>query len=191
MDKLVIRALSPDLIEDYLGFFDRDAFADNPEWASCYCYFYHAPHKLKAWEARTREENRAAMSELISSGRMHGYLAYIEGKPVAWCHAAPRIQIPNLQEKDELRVDDVERVGAIVCFIVAKPYRRQGIARRLLDAACEGFHELGLVYAEAYPRINVSDDAANYHGPLKMYLKAGFKPFREFRDFMMVRKSLE
>jgi len=38
---------------------------------------------------------------------MHGYLAYVAGKPVGWCHAAPRRDIPNLQASEELRVDDV------------------------------------------------------------------------------------
>ena len=59
----VIRALAPDLVEDYLGFFDRDAFTDNPRWASCSCRFYLASWTEKPWEARSGEENRAAMRE--------------------------------------------------------------------------------------------------------------------------------
>jgi GNAT superfamily N-acetyltransferase len=186
----IIRASSPALVEDYLRFFDHDAFADNPKWASCYCYFYHAPHEQTDWGTRAGAENRAAVRELCCDGRMHGYLAYVAGKPVGWCHAAPRCDIPNLQASEALRVDDVNQVGAIVCFVVAKPYRGQGIARQLLDAACDGFMRQGLVIAEAYPRKGTNADAANYHGPLQMYLAAGFQPFREFEDFLIVRKPL-
>ena len=190
MDELVIRALSPVLLEDYLSFFDHDAFTDNPEWASCYCHFYYAPHQLKEWGARTGEENRGAVSALIGARRMYGYLAYVEGRPVAWCHAAPHTGIPNLQDSEELRVDDADRVGAIVCFVVARPYRRAGIAGRLLEAACRGFRRQGLAIAEAYPRTGTDADAANYHGPAQMYFAAGFTPFREFDDFLIVRKLL-
>jgi ribosomal protein S18 acetylase RimI-like enzyme len=35
-----IKALTPELVEDYLAFFDSVAFADNPDWSGCYCYFY-------------------------------------------------------------------------------------------------------------------------------------------------------
>jgi uncharacterized protein YndB with AHSA1/START domain len=33
----LIRPLTPDRIDDFLRFFDHDAFADNPYWAHCYC----------------------------------------------------------------------------------------------------------------------------------------------------------
>jgi hypothetical protein len=29
--------LSPANLQAFLAFFDHDGFADNPEWASCYC----------------------------------------------------------------------------------------------------------------------------------------------------------
>jgi GNAT superfamily N-acetyltransferase len=189
-DGPVIRELTPELLVDYLSFFDRDAFTDNPEWASCYCYFYLADHRRMDWSQRTASDNRAAVSQLIRQSRMHGYLAYLQGSPVAWCHTAARVDLPNLQDIAELHITDVEQVGAIVCFLVARPYRRLGIARNLLEAACAGLQRQGMVFAEAYPRADTDSDAKNYHGPLQLYIEAGFKPFREFHDFMIVRKSL-
>ena len=186
-----IHPLTSDLLQDYLSFFDQDAFVDNPDWASCYCYFHHAPQQGAAWERRTAAENRAAVGDVIRCGEMQGYLAYAGGKPIAWCHAAPRTLIPNLQRDADLWVDDIEQVGAIVCFVVAEPYRRQGVARQLLDAACQGFRALGLTYAEAYPRLHAHSDAANYHGPLTMYRDSGFTPFRLCTDFEIVRKILK
>lgn len=63
-----IRELSPALLADYLAFFDGDAFADNPGWSSCYCFFNQAPHDREEWRGRTAEQNRTAVVSCIRSG---------------------------------------------------------------------------------------------------------------------------
>lgn len=190
MNEIEVRELKPELLQDWLSFFDHDAFVDNPEWEGCYCHFYHANHAEKDWGERSAAENRAASRGLILSGNLRGLLAYADGKPAGWCHAAPRLLIPNLLTSHGLEVEDAERVGSIVCFVVAPGLRRQGIARRLLDAACSGFAAQGLAIAEAYPRLNVDGDAANYHGPSSLYREAGFVEYRRLDRVMMVRKAL-
>ena len=181
-----IQELTPELLDDYLLFFDQIAFVDNPKWASCYCYFPHAPHDVEKWPRRTGEQNRAAVVESICDGRMHGYLAYQDDKPVAWCNAGPRTRVTILDPDA-----DAEKIGSIVCFIVAKPHRGKGLARRLLDAACEGFRRQGVEIVEAYPRPDAHDDATSHFGPLKMFLAAGFEPFKENNGSVIVRKTLE
>ena len=47
--------------------------------------------------------------------------------------------------------DKYERVGSIVCFVVASSHRNQGVASHLLNAACQKFSQRGLEAAEAYP----------------------------------------
>jgi GNAT superfamily N-acetyltransferase len=188
-EQIIIRELTPSRLEDYLAFFDQDAFADNPDWAPCYCFFYLADNREKPWDQRSAAENRTDVSRLIAAGRLHGYLAYLEGKPVGWCHAAPKAAFPGLRDEGR-QEDSPEQLGAIVCFVIAKPYRRLGVARRLLDAACQGFARQGMKVIEAYPRIGVLDDAPNYHGPLQMYLEAGFEPYRDFGNYMIVRKTM-
>jgi GNAT superfamily N-acetyltransferase len=186
-----IRRLTPALLGDYWRFFDHDAFADNPDWAACYCVFYHADHSEKDWGTRSAAENRQTSGELIRVGRMQGYLAYLGERPVGWCQAAPRHTIRNIRENPELVAPgEGEGVGAIACFLVAQPQRRRGLARQLLEAACQGFREQGLVYAEAYPRLEAVSEAANYHGPLEMYLEAGFEVARRLEGFAVVRKKL-
>jgi GNAT superfamily N-acetyltransferase len=184
-DDLIVRPLAPEILADYLTFFDRDAFTDNPHWASCYCYFNHFPHPLGNWEQRTAAENRQGASELIRAGRMRGYLAYLDGQVVAWCNAAPRAWMTTLDDDPQ-----AAEIGAIVCFIVAKAYRGKGIARRLLEAACDGFRSQGMRIAEAYPRRQAHGEASNYHGPLGMYLAAGFEPYHEEEGIVTVRKRL-
>lgn len=186
VDSVEIRELTPALLGDFLHFFDHDAFRDNPYWAECYCTYRHY-----ATEAmRTGAENRAFAGELVRCGRMQGFLGYVEGRPVAWCNAAPRVTFARLAADASPQADDAAQVGSITCFVVAAPYRRHGIARRLLDAALERFTRQGLAFAEAYPVAEARTDAEAYMGPLQLYLKAGFEPYREFGRTVVVRKAL-
>ncbi len=186
MKEIEIRELTPSRRADYLAFFDHDAFADNPRWASCYCFFNHAPHESEDWTKRNAAQNRAAVTALIDSGRMHGYLAYAEGRMIGWCNANLRSSYTTLDDDAE----GAESVGSIVCFIVAQPYRGRGVASRLLEAACEGLRARGVAVVEAYPRREAAGEAANYHGPLSMYLDAGFGPVAEEDGIITVRKRL-
>jgi len=190
MPEIIVRDLSPEVLADWLAFFDHDAFADNPEWSACYCHFYHFDHETGSWDDRSAKQNRGASSELIQAGRLRGYLAYVNGKPAGWCQAAPRLLIPKLQKDKSLAIDDADQVGSVVCFAVASPHRGGGVANRLLEAASAGFRAQGLAIAEAYPRKNAVGDADNYHGPLSLYIHSGFAPFRELEHVLMVRKDL-
>jgi len=185
-----VRPLTPERLEDYLRFFDRDAFADNPAWAACYCMCHVGDWAEGEWESRGAAENRADIAGLIECGGVRGYLAYADGEPAGWVNAAPRSYFPGFQASEEYRVDDAERVGSIVCFVIAPHYRRHGIARKLLEAALDGFRGEGLTVAEAYPARNADSDGAAYHGPLEMYEAAGFRHFREMERQTIVRINL-
>jgi len=188
--QIIIKTLTPALLSDWLTFFDNDAFIDNPGWSSCYCQFYHDDHQEKDWSDRSGDENRSAAMQLIHQRRLHGHLAYASGKAVGWCQAAPRMQVPNLQINAELHSEDLDQVGAILCFLVAPAYRAHGVGQMLLEAACQGLVEQGVRIAEGYPRRAAKSNASNYHGPLSMYLQAGFAPYREFDDYLIVRRGI-
>jgi ribosomal protein S18 acetylase RimI-like enzyme len=190
MNDILIQPLSHDLLDDYLSYFDHEAFVDNPHWASCYCQFYLTDHSQEDWEAKTAAENRQSAEERITSGKMSGYLARVDQKVAGWCHAAPKLSLPGLADEQEIMTPQDAQIGAIVCFNVAPSYRGRGIASSLLQAACDGFHAHGLSFAEAYPRTQATSPASNYHGPLQMYLQAGFKAYRKFSTYQMVRKAL-
>jgi GNAT superfamily N-acetyltransferase len=186
---IAIRKMTPDLLPDYLAFFDGPAFSDNPEWSGCFCCYYHVDD-VGQWESRTAAQNRDLASKLIHEGQFPGFLAYDQDRLVGWCKAAARRKVPALVQWPEYAVEDEKDVGSIVCFVIEKEHRRQGIAGLLLDAACGSFQRAGLKLAEAYPRLGVSDDAGNYHGPLQMYLAHGFTKFRESEAFWIVQKML-
>jgi len=94
-----IYPLTPERQDDFLSFFEGDAFADNPKWKSCFCQFLYVDHNTVNWQARTYAQNRSAACERICRSRMQGLLAYIDGRPVGWCNAAPRTMLDafNLQ----------------------------------------------------------------------------------------------
>lgn len=180
--------LTPERRQDYLQFFDTRAFTDNSKWSSCYCYFpIHDPARIE-WQARTAAENRASVSDCITSGTTSGVLAYLGDEVVGWCHAGPWSMYPMLQEIPET---DTDRLGVIFCFVVAPGHRGQGVARSLLGAACDSLREQGLTAVRAKPLRNAQGAAANHLGPLSMYLAAGFEIVRESADGdVFVRRSL-
>lgn len=190
MSDITIKTLSEELVADYLRFFDEDAFRDNPDWASCYCAFFQHRGSDEEWERRTGQENRALVEELAETRQLHGYLAYVDQKVVGWCQAAPSRSFPSLHRTGCPIPLDGDQVGAIVCFVVAPAHRRTGVARTLLQAAVKGLAESGMTYAEAYPVKDSQNTAANFPGPLGLYVTEGFDIVREVGKRAIVRKRL-
>lgn len=91
LKQLIVKELNPSLRDDFLLFFDTVAFADNPDWSDCYCSAYHFTNNKGKTEARRESSN------LIEEDRMHGFLAYDNGKPVGWCNATSRSSYPGVQ----------------------------------------------------------------------------------------------
>lgn len=182
--------LTPARQQDYLRFFDQDAFADNPRWAACYCWFPHADHSASAcpaWEQRTAHQNREAAARCISGGTLTGFLALADGKAVGWCNANRITRYSVVNPEPGL---DADEAGFIACFVVAAPWRGHGIARRLLDAACDHFRAQGCRWVEARPAREANSAADNYHGPLALYLSRGFQILREEGNTVVVRRRL-
>ena len=180
-----IRPVSPDQHDAVMHYFDLVAYADNPNWSTCYCMERLAPD----FGDRTKEENRRSRSELIASAKANGLVAYRLGRVVGWCHAAPKSGLLNVPGSN-----DDPTLGAIVCFVVAPDQRLQGIATKLLDAALAHLRERGMRTVEAYPwRGEVDKERwvfTQYVGPLSMYQKAGFRIAEEVDDLCIVRKEL-
>lgn len=185
---IVVKPLTPQLQQDFLRFFDGTAFSDNPKWSSCYCQCFYEDHSVVKWSERTATQNRAVACERIDRREMQGYLAYSGGRPIGWCNAAPRKLLRALQDEP---TPDAEHVGMIICFLVDPEHRGQGVARQLLEAACNGLRSQGLRVAEANPRTGTVSAAENHFGPLNLYLSAGFAIHREDVDgSVFVRRDL-
>ena len=192
---LELRELTPDLAEDFLDYFDGEAFADNPEGASCYCcYFHWGGADDEDWSSRTAAANRAWKAELIQRCETTGILAYLDNRPVGWCHAAEKRSLAHLAAMDVLVSPDDESVGSIVCFVVTQRFRGTGLSSFLLEAACDLLAKQNLRIVEAYPDRRAVDSYSNFHGRLDMFLDAGFQIHRELEGdmagIMIVRRNL-
>jgi ribosomal protein S18 acetylase RimI-like enzyme len=140
--------------------------------------------------ARTAADNRRDMTQLIGRGGVTALLAYVDGNPVGWCNYGETTRLAGLSRKYKLDPSDHEGVGSIACFVIAAPYRGHGVASRLLDEAIDRLRARGLKAVEAYPSRSADTAQANYHGPLEMFTRAGFQPYRELERFVVVRKEL-
>jgi GNAT superfamily N-acetyltransferase len=195
---IVVKPLTPALGADFLRFFDHEcgsAFADNPEWAKCYCHFYHVPRAID-WPALSAPQNRTAMQARIEVGAMEGILALDGVEVVGWLNAQPRHALPHCF--DRMRIEptplpcEAFEAAVIVCFVVAPQRRRQGISRALLAGALASLAARGFKLVDAFPfKSGASDLAADhYHGSLSLFLDQGFSVLREDETMTAVRKIL-
>jgi GNAT superfamily N-acetyltransferase len=186
--EVTVHPVTEDRIDDWLGFFDHDAFAGNPSWASCYCLEPHAPATDDEPE-RPWRDIRATMVERLRTGTTFGYLAYVDGRPAGWVNASPRSEYGLYRDVDPDGPDPASVVG-LSCFLIAPPYRRHGIAAALLDRAIADAADRGADSIEGYPRnaSEADDDAGHFRGPRSLYDARGFDPVEvRQRDTVMRR----
>ncbi len=183
-----LRLLDSTTLPDWLDFFEHRAFTDNPDWASCYCMAYL--YEGGGWDEALASENRAAAIALTEAGAASGVMAYEEGVPVGWVRAGPKTSLPVIRRWEAAAAADDDRVGSIVCFVVAPEHRGQGVAGVLLEGACDHLSDLGLTVAEAYPPQRIESPADAFPGPLQLYLHHGFRVVRELRRRAVVRRDL-
>ncbi len=184
---ITIKPLLPDLLDDFLFFFDHAVFTDHPDWSVCYCYSFHFTGSREEWN---RESNRSSAIQLINAKKMTGYLAYSNDKPVGWCNVNNRLNYQRLLKYYELSDIQNEKVCSIVCFLIDPEYRRKGIAQKLLDQIVIDYSYRDYDYIEAYPGKNKLSCEDQYMGPLGLYKKYGFKILNEYSDYYVVRKYL-
>jgi len=196
---LRIERLTPAHAADYLAFFDHErgpAFADNPEWATCYCHYYEVSPALP-WKSFDGPMNRHAMGARIEVGEMEGYLAYAGGEVAGWMNAQPYHKLRYACERMRIPAPPLpvpaHAAAAVVCFVVAPAHRRRGVSRALLAAGLADFAARGIALVDAFPwNVEPGDDkpADYYHGSLSMFLAAGFTAIATHKDVTVVRKQL-
>ena len=184
-----VKALTPDLIDDYLDFFDNRAFTDHQEWAFCYCAsFCIEPEADKAIDEAFEDSDkntdllhdlqRETAKRLVKEGKIQGYLAYLDDLAVAFCNANDKQGYPRHHWDEELNQfisqSGSGRVKTVACFTVASQYRGRGVAAALMkrvieDAAADGYEAV-----EGYPRLLQDHEPFDYTGPQRLYEMFGF-----------------
>ena len=187
--EVAIHPVSGPRIDDWLHFFDRDAFAGNPSWASCYCLEPHLPASDENPELPWRE-TRAAMVDRLNDGGTYGYLAYVDGRAAGWANASLRADYGLYADVDPSGPHPGHVLG-VSCFIIAPPYRRHGLAGQLLDRVIEDATARGAGWVEGYPYNEPDGDAAShFRGPRRIYDERDFQPMEEHERYTVMRRSV-
>ncbi len=192
-----IRVLSPELLDDYLNFFDNIAFIDHKERSECYCVHFHWDASLDAEienlnKLGIKKRGRDFAIEFVGNRTIQGYLAYMDNEVIGWCNANNKTGYKGLVARSELWADEEQgaKVKAVTCFTVAPNMRGKGIATQLLKRVCTDAEMEGYSWVEAYPANGGHDCFRHYHGPYMMYDKCGFQMYKELDKCYVVRKYL-
>ena len=149
------------LTADRWADFER-LFGPRGAYAGCWCMWPRL--RSRDFAKRKGPENKEAMREVVESDEPPGLLAYVDGEPVGWVALDRRERLEHFEYSRKLKpLDRPEGLWSIVCFVIDKRHRRQGLMTRLLDAALEYARERGARVVEAYP-IDPQGDLRSYHG---------------------------
>jgi GNAT superfamily N-acetyltransferase len=186
---VTVQPMTEDRVEDWLRFFDHDAFADNAEWASCYCLEPHVPATPDQPE-RAWRDSRAAVAARLRCGATFAYLAYVDGQAAGWVNASFRSDYGLFRLVDPHGPKPQSVIG-VSCFVVAPPFRRHGLASTLLDRVIADAPARSASWIEAYPPNQPKgNDAGHFRGPRSMYEARGFQPIEVRDDYTVMRRRV-
>jgi GNAT superfamily N-acetyltransferase len=165
-----VHPLTPARFPDVAALFEEGG---DPKW--CWCTYFR--FRGRDWTNSTAPENRAALEALTERHLAPGLVAYRDHRVVGWISLGPREDYERLVASKVLAPVDDTPVWSIVCFVVSRQARGQGIAAGLLDAGIEYARANRATTLEAYPvdprdgRVPAADA---YRGTLGMFERAGF-----------------
>jgi len=150
-------------------------FGEKGACGGCWCMWWRL--KRSQFEHQKGEGNKKALKKIVDSSQIPGILAYTNSQPIAWCSVAPRETYPVLERSRTLKRVDDEPVWSIVCFFVAKSFRRKGVTTKLLRAAVEYVKKQDGKIIEGYPvepKKAQIPDAFAYTGLVSTFRRVGF-----------------
>jgi GNAT superfamily N-acetyltransferase len=142
--KLEFQALTPERWNDL-----ERLFGERGACGGCWCMWWKM--KRSEFKQRKGQANKKAFKKIVAAGEVPGIIAYSDDEPVSWCALAPREKYPLLENSRTLKRVDDQPVWSVVCFFVAKPFRSQGVTKRLLEAALQYARKQGAKIVEGYP----------------------------------------
>jgi GNAT superfamily N-acetyltransferase len=169
-EEITVQPLTPDRFEALATLFMQGG---DPKW--CWCMYFRTPGLN--WSNSTAKGNRESLRALAGNDPAPGLVAFRGAEAVGWVGLAPREHYGRLETSKILARHDEKPVWSIVCFVVGRRSRGQGVAVSLLRGAIEYARAHGATMLEAYPvaasRGKVSAASA-FHGTQSMFEKAGF-----------------
>lgn len=141
-----IQELHPDMALNYVDFFDNRAFHDGNINKGCYCVWHHWTEKHEYERSQLSIEERPFCKrnyaiELIKHDKLHGFVACCDNEIIGFCNADLKNNYFRFSKEKNpdswIGIDNNDKVLAIVCFTIAPNYRGKGIAKKMLNYACE------------------------------------------------------
>jgi GNAT superfamily N-acetyltransferase len=151
-------------------------FGERGACGGCWCMWWRLTRS--EWEHNKGEPNKAAFRSLVESQTPLGVLAFLDGQPIGWCAVGPRETLPSLARSRVLAPLDEQPVWSVTCFFVARPYRKRGVAVKLLKAGVEYARSQGARIVEGYPtqtRKSSVPDVFAFMGPVSLFERVGFR----------------
>lgn len=178
-------------MDDFIYFFDHDAFSDHEEWSGCYCLESHLREEENSALWGKINKRREKAKDLIRKGIMTGYLIYDGFDVVGWCNSGDKRDYLPICENEDFSSDNAEKskIKIIYCIDIAPDYRGKGIANCIVEKVLADAEEEGYSYVEAYPFMDKKLEY-QYKGPFRLYEKNGFEIYRELDEFYIMRKAL-
>lgn len=156
MNDVTVHPLTPERWPDL-----EKLFGPGGASGGCWCMWFRL--RRKEFGATTSSQHKAGLKAIVDSGRPPGLLAYVEGEVAAWVSLDPRERFDMLMHGSVWKPVDDTPVWSIVCFVVGKKYRRQGMMSRLIGAAAAYAKDHGARTLEAYP-VEPSGELTGDHG---------------------------
>lgn len=156
-------------------------FGAKGAYGRCWCQFWRM--KRADFNRLKGEGTKAALRAMTLANEVPGVLAYVDGRPIGWCSIGPRETYPALESSRTLKRVDGRPVWSIVCFFVAKDWRRRGLMAKLVRGAVDYAREQGAKIVEGYPvdmqAPNLAGQklsgCAGYMGLAAVFRDAGFE----------------
>lgn len=157
----------------------EDLFGPRGAYAGCWCMWWRSTRK--EFEQGQGDGNKAALKQLVDSGKVPGIIGYAQGRPAAWCAICPRDDFPSIGRSRILKPIDDQPVWSLPCLFVGKDFRGQGLSLAMIEAACDYVKKQGGRIVEAYPTVprDVSGSGklppvSSFMGFPGVFAKAGF-----------------
>jgi GNAT superfamily N-acetyltransferase len=111
--------------------------------------------KRSVFEKQKGSGNKRTLKRMVAAAAAVdeglGLIAYAGRDPVGWCALGPRERYSVLERSRILKPVDEKPVWSVVCFFVAKPFRRSGVTVALLEAAVKYAKKHRARILEGYP----------------------------------------
>jgi GNAT superfamily N-acetyltransferase len=166
-------------------------FGPGGAYGGCWCMWPRL--RSKDWSASRAARRKESMRNIVHSAEPPGLLAYIDGEPAGWVSLDRRERLEHYEFSRKVKsLDRPDKLWSIVCFVIGKQYRGQGLMGRLLDAAVAYASEHGAQVIEAYPVVPGGDlkSYQGFEGIASVFERAGFVRVSGTDTRPVVRKAL-